>query len=300
MNKVTIIADHEYIFTRHKRLIERTNAIKVLPGTKFDTHGVFLICSHINVPRSKDYLRVYIAHGTSNKWQKPHWCGDGDDVYDYYFTSGPKLKWSFEKFGHNLKNKEVKIGLMVTDDFLQGEFDAGRARRILNIRDSRPILLFAPTMATDTFNNCAMLLKPLISDYHIVVKPHPQERLIPGARKKLSWAKVYTDDINEILFAADVLVSDMSSVAYDFAVTGRPIVLAEVLKTKRFSDPEQYNLKKHTAVWTFQVGENIKDKIKEAEDRIEEVKKLVKDSFYFNDGHAVDRACKWIEERRFE
>lgn len=294
---VTFIADHQYIFTRHKELIERTDAKTALPNDAVSAHGIFLICTHINIPKSKDYLRVYIAHGTSNKWQKPFWCGDGDDVYDYYFTSGPKLKWSFEKFGHDLKDKEVKTGLMVTDEYLRGEFDTVVAKWILNIRDDRPILLFAPTLATDTFNNCAMLLKPLANKYHVVVKPHPREQLQPGARKLLNWAKIYTGDINSILFAADVLVSDMSSVAYDFTVTDRPIVLAEVIKTKRFSDPEKYNLKKHTAVWTFQVGEKIEDKIKEAESRVDEVKQLAKDSFYYNDGHAVDRAYKWIKEK---
>lgn len=107
----------------------------------------------------------------------------------------------------------------------------------VDIDPSRKVILYAPTWRGKTPSTADVAIKPLqmvkeylervidCSQYQVLVKPH--QIVYNAAReqfKDLDFMIPATIDANEVLSIADVLVSDFSSIFYDFLVTKRPIV----------------------------------------------------------------------------
>ena len=301
-SKIFWIANNDYQVERHQWLYDMVGGQVAGNDGVYDFSGVVLYAAHAFLAhRPEKYARVYLAHGTSNKPQKIVWGEMGKTIYDYYFTTGAKDLWSLRKFGHYIpKNKEVRIGNTATDEFLSGTWDKAAALKELKITDDRPIALYCPTYATNMLSDVSPMLKPLIKHYHVVIKPHPNERFSKQGREKVRWAKVYYGDVKKILWAADLFLTDQSSVAYDFTVAGKPIIMIFSLKQKSYADPDEFNLVKHTAVWDPILEPDILSKIFEAEARVSEVLALSKKAFYFNDGKACERAAAWVHNKAKE
>lgn len=107
----------------------------------------------------------------------------------------------------------------------------------VDIDPSRKVILYAPTWRGKTPSTADVAIKPLqtvkeylervidCSQYQVLVKPH--QIVYNAARKKFSnqhFMVPATIDANEILAITDVLISDFSSIFYDFLLTKRPIV----------------------------------------------------------------------------
>jgi CDP-glycerol glycerophosphotransferase len=107
---------------------------------------------------------------------------------------------------------------------------AGRpaARAALGLRDDERAILYAPTWRDSrTFDlrlDVAALAERLGGGHRLLLRLHPHARAaLPAA----DWVLDVSEhpDVAELCLAADVLVTDYSSVMFDFAVTGKPIVL---------------------------------------------------------------------------
>ena len=278
-----------------ERIAKRLGGTPILPGYQGEIGGICLFANQIQESRpNTKLLRVYVAHGTSNK-PCTMWFGDrGKDIYDYYWTTGPKMRKIFEQFGHGIKGKEIKIGNLRFDWYFN-DYSHSRVMDLLKIKNNLPLLIFAPTFKKQTLEHCNETFKPLLEKYNVVIKPHPIEKV--NQFRKHHRLQVYEGDISNILWAADVLISDESSVAYDFTITGKPIVLCPPIASTSFDDEDKYNLEKHTASFEYwDEKADIMESIEEARARVDEVKQLCKDSFWYQDGYATDRACDWIRK----
>lgn len=107
----------------------------------------------------------------------------------------------------------------------------------VDIDPSRKVILYAPTWRGKTPSTANVAIQPLqmvkdylehvidCSQYQVLVKPH--QIVYNAARKNFSnqhFMVPATIDANEILAITDVLISDFSSIFYDFLLTKRPIV----------------------------------------------------------------------------
>jgi CDP-glycerol glycerophosphotransferase len=108
-------------------------------------------------------------------------------------------------------------------------------RSRLGLSDTRPVILYAPTWrgrinAVDAdveqqFEAVRLLQREFGGSHHILVSLH---NFVVARLKELPpTIKLVSDtvDINETLAAVDVLVSDYSSIIFDYLVLDRPIVL---------------------------------------------------------------------------
>lgn len=301
-SKVFWIANDDYQVQRHGLLYDAVGGSIAGDDGVYDFSGVILFTTHAFLPpKPEKYTRVYIYHGTSNKPKKIVWGKMGRTMYDYYFMAGQKDLWAMKKFGHYIpRKKEVKIGNTGTDEFFSGAWNREKALKELKITDDRPIAMYCPTYGTGMLGAVSPKLKPLTKHYHVVLKPHPRETFSKQGKEKVRWAKIYRGDIKKVLWAVDLFISDQSSVAYDFTVAGKPIIMVFDQKEKSYADPDQYNLFKHTAVWNPIIETDILSKIFEAEARVKEVLKLSRDSFYFTDGKASERAAAWVHNKAKE
>lgn len=131
----------------------------------------------------------------------------------------------------------ARLGIPRTDLF----FDEARVaatveklRRRYRIPADRRVVLYAPTFRGDRITRArdpegldlAVLQRVLGDDHVVLMRSHP------FVRSRSEAAATHGDfvidvsdhpDMNELLLAADVLVTDYSSAMYEFALLGRPI-----------------------------------------------------------------------------
>ena len=108
-------------------------------------------------------------------------------------------------------------------------------KRRLGISQDTRILLYAPTFREDKGTNlynldfssiCATLGKQTGEKWAVVLRLHPHligNDCFKGLADVVD-ATTY-DDIQELLLSADMLVTDYSSLMFDFSITGRPTIL---------------------------------------------------------------------------
>ena len=105
--------------------------------------------------------------------------------------------------------------------------DGGATRRLLGIADGERVLLYAPTWRDDRDEMVDFLDAEALARQTgavVLVRGHSRT-LIPG--QDAAGARVIDvtgfPDAAQVMSAADLLITDYSSVMFDFTVTGRPV-----------------------------------------------------------------------------
>ncbi|MFG2818927.1 CDP-glycerol glycerophosphotransferase family protein [Kitasatospora sp. NPDC048365] len=118
-----------------------------------------------------------------------------------------------------------------------GTAEAAELRRRLGLPEGKRVVLYAPTWREDQqaeggegFRldlriDVAAAKAALGEDHVLLVRPHAHVREpLLGAGDGFLYDLASYPDVQDLLLAADVLVTDYSSIAFDFAVTGRPML----------------------------------------------------------------------------
>jgi CDP-ribitol ribitolphosphotransferase len=143
-----------------------------------------------------------------------------------------------EAFRQPLERFVSHLGIPRTD-VLFGEERTARTvdaiRRRYSLPDGKRVVLYAPTFRGDTIGaaryddviDLATMRASLGQDHVLLLRLHPFVR----ARARLGpddagFAIDVSDhpDINELMLASDILVTDYSSAIYEFSLLGRPMV----------------------------------------------------------------------------
>lgn len=159
--------------------------------------------------------------------------------YDVCLVSSRHVAPAYaEAFGQPLERFRADLGIPRTD-VLFGE--ERRARIVTDLRrryavpPDRRVVLYAPTFRGDSIGaartaglpDWATLRDGLADDHVLLVRLHPFIRHALVIDRELDgFVTDVSDhpDINELLLLADALVTDYSSVIFEFALLGRPIV----------------------------------------------------------------------------
>ncbi|MES2171530.1 MAG: CDP-glycerol glycerophosphotransferase family protein, partial [Actinomycetota bacterium] len=114
------------------------------------------------------------------------------------------------------------------DDVLQSG-DAAAVRARLGIADGVTVLLYAPTWRDDRPDHVdhlevARFARELGSGYVTLIRGHSRT-LLPGEDVHADGVIDVTGfpDVSQLFLAADALITDYSSVMFDFTVTGKPL-----------------------------------------------------------------------------
>ena len=178
---------------------------------------------------------------------------------DYIVSSGPYMTKTAYKDSYKMQN--LYEGTVLEEGFPRNDklFDSDRAEVIqelkdcgVDVKEDKKIILYAPTWRGEQYSRPDTDLQDVYklinvmensidtNEYQIFVKLHQivyhymkENAMEPGdAQTKFIPA---TMDTNEILSVTDVLISDYSSIFYDFMLTGKPILFyvpdAENLQT---------------------------------------------------------------------
>ena len=154
-------------------------------------------------------------------------------------VSSPEVVWAYAE-AMDLKGREGIIrplGVSRTDVFFDKTYRENARRKLANTFpaiDGRKIVLYAPTFRGTALRAQAPgdLDIPLLQDAlgdgcTLVIKHHPfvKERpAIPADARGFAFDASDSDlGVNELMCAADMLVTDYSSVVFEYSLLGRPL-----------------------------------------------------------------------------
>lgn len=187
-------------------------------------------------PRRVD-RRIQIFHGMSfrNRAIRPE-----TDGADHYLLLGPYMKRGFEAAGILAPDDDrgVEIGFPKTDRLLDGSLDRADLLTRHGITGDRPVILYAPTgermNSLETMGEDLIAKLGAVDRYDVLVKPHDHphstidwwSRLRPLESEHVRLVR--EPDVILTLSIADLLLTDASSVANEYALLDRPIVFLDV------------------------------------------------------------------------
>lgn len=169
---------------------------------------------------SKDYIRM-AKHDSAQTDYVIAGCGNSRNTFETSFWySGRILEYGTPRNDLLIHSPQGKINSI---------------KDLLNIPIEKKIILYAPTFRKDKslkpyqldFNNvCKLLSNRFGGEWIVLLRLHPHlinEHLFCGIDNMLDVTNF--NDIQELLLISDILVTDYSSLMFDFAISYKPVFL---------------------------------------------------------------------------
>jgi CDP-glycerol glycerophosphotransferase (TagB/SpsB family) len=278
-----------------------------------DINGVLLTHSARKLNTNpKTCKTVYIGHGSGDKV----FGGKGAymDSFDYYFLPGPKMKEKLLDVGKNIPEERlIKIGNPRFDAIVNETIKKEAVLDRLGVKDrSKPVVLYAPTwrFGNGTFKKYAYkFAEEITKEFNLIIRPHYHDT--KRLRKLGLWAKLkgiknlYFSDSSDLIkadtmldfVASDIMISDTSSVLYEYLITGKPIIVAENKYSRLHNMPDELNILKHVDLYNgtddiIKMLTNALSTQKFKQDYAEMLPRI----FYYNDGKSTQRSVDHIRK----
>ncbi len=173
-------------------------------------------------------LKVQIFHGLGEE-KKGHYRITG--FFDLYCTPGPFMTDKFQELAEKKKTFIVRETGWSKLDKMDGHMDKTRAKQNLNLDPNRPVLLYSPTFSPK-YSSAPYLFEEIkkLNKYNDqwIIKFHDlQDRNVKNTYSQLNSNNIHisvSDDILPLMQASDLLITDTSSVAYEYLLLDRPII----------------------------------------------------------------------------
>ena len=184
-----------------------------------------------DVPYWLKGVKVQIFHGLAGE-KKGHF--KIRNYFDLYLTQGPYFTKKFEALSQKHKNFDViETGWSKLDSLhiIQKETKVYR-KMLLSKYEAKYIVLYSPTFSPSL--SSAVVLKETIEklasnkEILCIIKFHDKmDKEVIDAYKKLTTKNIYitlNSDITPYLQMADLMLSDTSSVVYEFTLLDKPVI----------------------------------------------------------------------------
>jgi hypothetical protein len=299
--------DHELMY-RHFDLPE--GAVRSVGSLARAEYDVMFAANTRRIEPRRVQKRVQIFHGMSfrNRAIRPETHGA-----DHYFLFGPYMKRGFEESGILTHDdpRGVEIGFPKTDRLLDGSLDRADMLARHGVTGERPVVLYAPTgerhNSMETMGEDLIAKLGAVDQFDLLVKPHDHphstidwwDRLEPLESEHVRLVR--EPDVIHTLSIADLLITDASSVANEYALLDRPIVFIDIPELFELTLQKKARLDLET--WGRRGGEVVKD-VSEALAAVEaglrdpgarsDVRRALVADLFFNPGHATEAAMEWI------
>lgn len=272
-------------------------------------------CAHVSGYFPKDDLeRIQLFHGVSFR----NMAVRRDVlVYDRLFLVGPYMRRLFtgKELLRDRDSRLVDIGFPKLDRLRDGTLDRAAILRGLGFSGKRPVVLYAPTGQKDNSleHTGEAVLQRLrrTGRYDILIKlhDHPRDRGTDWAARLAPMldehTRLATDfDVVPHLFAADLLITDASSVSNEYALLDRPMVFLDVPQLLAAMDRKGVALDLDTwgrkggtvARWPDEAVDAVEEGLRNP-GRHSDLRQAMARDLFFNPGTATDAALRWVGER---
>ncbi|MEU9835502.1 CDP-glycerol glycerophosphotransferase family protein [Streptosporangium sp. NPDC048047] len=156
--------------------------------------------------------------------------------WDVLLTPSPDFRRDFGDAsgftGETLHAGYPRTDVLVRHDEPEQRERARRTREFFEVPEGRRVILYAPTYRDERrFSGESIRLDPQVlaaelgRDWVILVRAHPFDRFtVPDPLGHLVRDASSYPEVNDLMLASDVLVTDYSSIMFDYACLGRPIL----------------------------------------------------------------------------
>ena len=214
----------------------------------FDSDAIF-VCGNA-VPHYLKGVKAQVFHGFAGE-KKGHFRIRS--YFDLYLTQGPYFTKVFLENKKIHKDFEViETGWSRIDNLFKKNSElVKRKKNLLEKYNKDKILLYAPTFSPK-LTSASYLKKEIISisdktSYLLLIKFHPLmsdllKKEYENIVKENTNILIYNDnDITNLLKISDLLISDTSSVIYEFSLLNKPVItFNNIAKIKYWQDSKKY------------------------------------------------------------
>ena len=281
--------------------------------SELDLSGVIVSGSNTVINNNKNISKsIFMGHGAGDK--KYGGSATPLETYDYHFISGPKHLHKIKDVGLKIAdNKLVKIGYPRFDDYVNKRINKDLYLDYLGIKDrTRKNLLYAPTWkwGNGTLKKFAKKFSVELSrDYNLIIRPHYFDRkYIPAIYIWLKAnkiknvylsnpAKILQNDSMNDFAISDLMISDTSSIVYEYLVTGNPIIIVDNNYKDLHEMPSELNILDIVKKYNGESGSSITTLVDQnlSDNSLrKQYLNLLNNCFYFNDGKSSQRALDFI------
>ena len=301
--------DHRGLYGRFGLAPDKVLSVEQIKEQDFDV--LFAGNTKMILPRSVG-MRIQIFHGVSfrNKAVRAENLGA-----DFYFLVGPYMQRAFSQAGLLSPDdpRGLPIGFLKTDRLLNGQLDRQALLDRYGFTGERPVVLYAPTgqkhNSLETMGEQVIEQLAGTEQYDLLIKPHDHPKntdvdwFAHLDRLQDQHTRLVKDpDVIPLIFIADLLITDASSVSNEYALLDRPMVFLDV--------PELLAKAGNAAgsmidldTWGRRCGpvvkqpEDIVDTVQRSFDdptRFSEVRQAMAADLFYNPGIATDAALEWF------
>lgn len=283
--------------------------------------------TNLKVRKGQEIVQLWHGPGAFKKfgWSR---ANNGEDIkkihpgykkYTKAIVSGQGIKWCYAEAFSISEDKVRATGFPRTDDFFNEDYIEETKNRVYEEHPElkgKKIILFAPTYRGTKVKDASYdfsqldwekIYEEFCEEYVFIIKWHPAlynnlEMGIVNGPDLSKYEDFYLDfskyrDINELLLVCDCLITDYSSVIFDYVLLNKPIVYFT------------YDLQEYTSYGGrglyFDFNEYVygavaknQDELIEAiscDDLMMDKRKRFYDKFMGEcDGHATEKSCRWI------
>ena len=265
----------------------------------------------VSLRRCRD--RINFFHGVAGKYDLdcPAGMPAGFDTYSAIGFANADRMQRYLAAGIVSPRQAVLVGYPKLDALVNGAYDVTAVRESLNLPLGRPTVLFAPTWSVASALHIAgeaIVEQLLDAGCTVIVKLHDRslqtsERFTGGIdwRERLSrfstrrgFAHAIGADASPYLAAADMMVTDHSSVGFEYLVLDRPLIVFDApdLAAVARINPEKIALLRSAATVVrtpAELVEAARDAIV-APGALSEARRRVANDIFYRAGSATERA----------
>jgi hypothetical protein len=189
--------------------------------------------------------RVNFFHGMAGKYDldQPSNLPIGFDIYDRVMFINDDRMQRYIAAGIVTREAAALVGYPKVDALVNGQYDAAAIRDQLQLEMHRPVAIYAPTWSTASSLHLAgeAIVESLVdSGFNVIVKLHDRSldasepRFTGGIDWRARFARMRRPgriafseaaDSSPLLAASDVMVTDHSSIGFEFLLLDRPLVI---------------------------------------------------------------------------
>lgn len=237
--------------------------------------------------------------------------------YDLVVMPSEEERWIFEDMMGLKKGDPVlqAIGVSRTDEFFDPEYVQNcydKIHKAIPATENKKIILYAPTYrgpdsgrySPDALD-IAAFAEALSDDYILILKHHGTAKKVPTIPEEYNglfafdMTKHPDMDINELMCVSDMIISDYSSVVFEFSLMERPILFFMFdLEDYRDGRGMYYTYEEIAECGPiFRTNEEMVEYIKHIDERFDRQKVIDFKNRFMNacDGHSTERIIKFIE-----
>jgi hypothetical protein len=262
--------------------------------------------------------RANFFHGVAGKYDldSPSNVPIGFNLFDRVaFVNGDRMQRYLDA-GIVRREAAVLVGYPKVDALVNGRYDAAAIRGRLQLEMHRPTAIYAPTWSPASSLNIAGddIVRSLVAaGFNVIIKLHDrsldvsQEKFSGGIDWRARFAHLHQPgriafvewaDSSPLLAASDVMVTDHSSIGFEFCLLNRPLVIFDTPDLARVAriNPDKIALLRSAArvVTTADaVGPAALDELAQRHRLSGARRAIVRDMFY-EPGTATERALAMV------